>query len=225
MKETSLYLEPEIDRRLDRLAKAQGISKAEVIRRTLAEAVRRAERPRITAIGVGFRTGRRGGRRRPPPPGGRLRTFVIVVDTSVIYALLDRRDRRHREAVVWYRAVDDEFATTPLVLAETDHLASTRAGPEAARAFRHDVRSGAYLVGWGRAPPLRASRSPSATQTSGSLWQTPRSWSLPTDSGPIGLRPSTSDTSARSVPCRAPAGSRSCRPARSQVLAPAWPGP
>lgn len=53
MKKTSLYLEPEIDRGLDRLAKAQGISKAEVIRRALAEAVRRAERPRITAIGVG----------------------------------------------------------------------------------------------------------------------------------------------------------------------------
>ncbi len=53
MKKTSLYLEPEVDRGLDRLAKAEGISKAEVIRRVLAEAVRRVERPRISAIGVG----------------------------------------------------------------------------------------------------------------------------------------------------------------------------
>jgi predicted transcriptional regulator len=53
MKKTSLYLEPETDRALDRLAKAQGISKAEAIRRALAEAVRRIERPRISAIGVG----------------------------------------------------------------------------------------------------------------------------------------------------------------------------
>lgn len=57
MKKTSVYLEPEIDRGLDRIARARGISKAEVIRRALAEAVRRAERPRITAIGVGSGTG------------------------------------------------------------------------------------------------------------------------------------------------------------------------
>lgn len=53
MKKTSVYLEPEIDRALDRLARAQGISKAEAIRRALQEAVRHAERPRISAIGVG----------------------------------------------------------------------------------------------------------------------------------------------------------------------------
>jgi predicted transcriptional regulator len=53
MKKTSLYLDPETDRALDRLAKSQGISKAEAIRRALEEAVRRVERPRISAIGVG----------------------------------------------------------------------------------------------------------------------------------------------------------------------------
>lgn len=73
---------------------------------------------------------------------------MIVVDTSVIYALLDRRDRRHPEAVAWYDRVDEELATTPLVLAEADHLASTRAGREAARAFRRDVRAGAYVLEW-----------------------------------------------------------------------------
>ncbi len=73
---------------------------------------------------------------------------MIVLDTSAIYALLDRRDRHHREAVAWYRTVEEELATTPLVLAEADHLASTRAGPEAARAFRRDVRAGAYVVEW-----------------------------------------------------------------------------
>ncbi len=73
---------------------------------------------------------------------------MIVLDTSVIYALLDAADRRHRQAVAWYRRVDDELVTTPLVLAEADHLALARAGPRAARAFRADVRSGAYLVEW-----------------------------------------------------------------------------
>lgn len=53
MKKTSVYLEPELDRALARLAASQGISKAEAIRRALTEAVRGAPRPRITAIGVG----------------------------------------------------------------------------------------------------------------------------------------------------------------------------
>ncbi len=53
MKKTSVYLEPETDRALDRLARVLGISKAEAIRRALDEAVSRADRPRIKAIGVG----------------------------------------------------------------------------------------------------------------------------------------------------------------------------
>jgi len=76
---------------------------------------------------------------------------VIVVDTSVVYALLDRRDGRHRQALSWSESFDGDLATTPLVLAETDHLASSRAGSEAARAFRRDVATGAYAVEWWRA--------------------------------------------------------------------------
>lgn len=53
MKKTSLYLDPETDRALERLARSRGITKAETIRRALEEAVRQVERPRITAIGVG----------------------------------------------------------------------------------------------------------------------------------------------------------------------------
>ena len=52
MKKTSIYLEPELDRALTRLARERGITKAEAIRRALAEAVGAAARPRITAIGV-----------------------------------------------------------------------------------------------------------------------------------------------------------------------------
>ena len=54
MKKTSVYLEPDVDRALSRLAEAEGKSKAEVIREALAKAARRApKRPRIKAIGVG----------------------------------------------------------------------------------------------------------------------------------------------------------------------------
>jgi predicted nucleic acid-binding protein len=73
---------------------------------------------------------------------------VIVLDTSVIYALLDRADRRHEEAVAWYETVDEDLVTTPLVLAEADHLATTRAGLDAERAFGRDVAAGAYSVEW-----------------------------------------------------------------------------
>jgi len=73
---------------------------------------------------------------------------VIVLDTSVIYALLDARDRRHPEAVAWYEDLDEDLVTTPLVLAEVDHLAISRAGARAVRAFRADVRAGAYAVDW-----------------------------------------------------------------------------
>jgi hypothetical protein len=52
MKKTSLYIEPEVDDALGRLAEAEGISKAELIRRALREASNGAPPPRFTAIGV-----------------------------------------------------------------------------------------------------------------------------------------------------------------------------
>ncbi len=52
MKKTTLYLEPEVDRALGRLAARRGVSKAEVIRDVLREAADRVERPRIRAIGI-----------------------------------------------------------------------------------------------------------------------------------------------------------------------------
>ncbi len=73
---------------------------------------------------------------------------MIVVDTSLVYALLDARDRRHGEAVAWYESEDADLATTPLVLAEIDHLAATRAGEAALEAFRRDIAAGAYFLEW-----------------------------------------------------------------------------
>jgi hypothetical protein len=53
MKKTTVYLDESLDLAIGRLASAQGITKAEAIRRALAVAAERAERPRITAIAVG----------------------------------------------------------------------------------------------------------------------------------------------------------------------------
>jgi Ribbon-helix-helix protein, copG family len=46
MKKTSLYLDPQVDRALARRAAAEGITKAELIRRALAEAAKPAARPK-----------------------------------------------------------------------------------------------------------------------------------------------------------------------------------
>ena len=81
---------------------------------------------------------------------------MIVVDTSVLYALLDRRDAHHAAAAAWYERTDDALATTPLVLAEADHLAGARAGRGAQAALRADVTAGAYEITWWRDAPAEA---------------------------------------------------------------------
>jgi predicted transcriptional regulator len=52
MKKTTLYLEPELDRAVGRLAASRGVSRAQAIRTALRAATGQLERPRITAIGV-----------------------------------------------------------------------------------------------------------------------------------------------------------------------------
>jgi ribbon-helix-helix CopG family protein len=46
MKKTSIYLDPEVDGALARRAAAEGITKAELIRRTLAEAAKPRTHPK-----------------------------------------------------------------------------------------------------------------------------------------------------------------------------------
>jgi hypothetical protein len=52
VKKTSVYLEPALDEALARRAADEGLTKAEFIRRTLAGAVQRPQRPRPQAIGL-----------------------------------------------------------------------------------------------------------------------------------------------------------------------------
>jgi predicted nucleic acid-binding protein len=73
---------------------------------------------------------------------------VIVVDSSLIYALLDQRDTNHHQASEWYDRQEPAMATTPLILAEVDHLAGARAGRTAQEAWRRDVGGGVYDVTW-----------------------------------------------------------------------------
>jgi predicted transcriptional regulator len=52
VKKTSIYLDPELDRKLTRFAAARGISKAEAVRRSIEQVVDGAPVPRIRAIGI-----------------------------------------------------------------------------------------------------------------------------------------------------------------------------
>ena len=73
---------------------------------------------------------------------------VIVLDTSIVYALADAADARHGETVRWYEQQLPEMVTTPLVLAEVDHLIGSRLGRRALDGWWADVAAGAYLVDW-----------------------------------------------------------------------------
>ncbi len=46
MKKTSLYIDPDVDRALERRAVAEGLTKAELVRRVLADAISQRPRPR-----------------------------------------------------------------------------------------------------------------------------------------------------------------------------------
>jgi hypothetical protein len=73
---------------------------------------------------------------------------VIVVDTSVIVAYMNSADDAHELVATWLEEVDDDLATTPLIVAEVDHIVGARGTPAALTALRSDLAAGAYLVEW-----------------------------------------------------------------------------
>lgn len=73
---------------------------------------------------------------------------MTVADTSAIYAMLDASDRDHRRVVEWFTATTPVLTTTPLVLAEVDHLVSVRLDRRAAGAWRQQVAQAGLRVEW-----------------------------------------------------------------------------
>ena len=73
---------------------------------------------------------------------------MIVVDTSVILAYMNSADEHHERVRNWLLEADDDLVTTPLIVAEADHLVATRGGRAAASALRADLAAGAYVVDW-----------------------------------------------------------------------------
>jgi predicted nucleic acid-binding protein len=73
---------------------------------------------------------------------------VIVIDTSVIVAYMNATDDHHEAVAAWLEDADDDLATTPLIVAEVDHLVAARGTRAALSALRADLAAGAYLVEW-----------------------------------------------------------------------------
>ena len=61
---------------------------------------------------------------------------------------MNRRDDDHEWVVRWMETTGEDLVTTPLIVAEIDHLVSRGGGVGAARAFYEDLSSGAYPVEW-----------------------------------------------------------------------------
>ena len=128
MKKTSIYLEPDLDTELARIARGDGVTKAEQIRLTLRHAVGRPQ-PQITATASTASQGAEPPlktRRSPKPPAE-----YEPADPR----RLPRRPSRCRsrrtcatKSLVVVRAEILRCATVPLALAEFDFLAASREG-------------------------------------------------------------------------------------------------
>src|SRR4051812_23610221 len=57
------------------------------------------------------------------------------------------RDRDHARVRDWVATVDDDLVTSPLAVAEMDHLAAAL-GPDFSAGLWNDLHSGAYAVRW-----------------------------------------------------------------------------
>lgn len=73
---------------------------------------------------------------------------MIVLDTSAVVAYMNRGDSNHRAVRSWIEGGREELVTTPLAVAEMDHLVARFGGRPAADRLRKELRVGAYAVEW-----------------------------------------------------------------------------
>lgn len=74
--------------------------------------------------------------------------MTVVVDTSFLVDLYDDRAPAHAAAARWHELIDEELVTTPLVIAEMDHLLPRRGGVHARKELWRNLRAGALAVRW-----------------------------------------------------------------------------
>jgi predicted nucleic acid-binding protein len=71
---------------------------------------------------------------------------MILLDTSGLWAALDRSQVQHAQAARALRATRGPLLLSPFVLAELDYLLSARASRQAAQTLLEDVSMGAYAL-------------------------------------------------------------------------------
>jgi predicted nucleic acid-binding protein len=71
---------------------------------------------------------------------------VIILDTSGLLAAIDASQRHHRAAADALRRSPGPLLLSPFVLAELDHLLTTRVSAAAAAALLGQVEAGAYRL-------------------------------------------------------------------------------
>ena len=71
-----------------------------------------------------------------------------LVDTSLVFALVSAEDEHHAEAVTWYSNTEGALVTTPLAVAELDHLLRRWGSEQGLRSVYAQLESGALSVVW-----------------------------------------------------------------------------
>jgi hypothetical protein len=72
---------------------------------------------------------------------------AVVLDTSIVVALMRARDTHHESVRRFVETLDDDLVTSPLAVAEMDRIAAGL-GPHFSTGLWEDLRSGAYAVRW-----------------------------------------------------------------------------
>jgi predicted nucleic acid-binding protein len=72
---------------------------------------------------------------------------AVVLDTSIVVALMRARDASHERVRDWLRDLDEDLVTSPLAVAEMDRVAAGL-GPDFTDGLWGDLDSGAYAVRW-----------------------------------------------------------------------------
>jgi predicted nucleic acid-binding protein len=73
---------------------------------------------------------------------------TLVLDTSFVVGLMVASDDDHAHARDWFETVDEDLVTSPLAVAEMDHMVSGRGGAQARDALWSNLDSGLLTVRW-----------------------------------------------------------------------------
>jgi uncharacterized protein len=71
---------------------------------------------------------------------------ALILDSGVLYALLDRRDAWHTACRDLVEAYEDRLVIPSPTLPEVDHFIHERLNPRVRLSLLRDIRSGAYSV-------------------------------------------------------------------------------